>query len=329
MIKMFKNSKNEAGIALFLVLWVLTLLSVIVGEFCYAMRTEVNITRNFKEMTQSYYMAAAGLNMAICQLIANQGKPFGPTSEDDEAHDSIRWRVNAEIPAIAFGQGQYKVRIDNESGKINLNTAGHELLTLMLNGFELDDTDQNIIVDSILDWRDKDNLHRINGAENEYYLSLPDPYHCKNGDFDSIGELLLVRGMNPEIFYGGIKDRVTLYPEVTAKEKIQSRININAAPPSLLPALPGMTEDLVQNLTEYRKEADITSMTDLIEILGIETYTAINRFITLEPCAYFTIQSMGSMKDGTIKQGIQALIKLNVREQKKYKILQWTDRISE
>ena len=324
---MCKNLKNEVGIALFLVLWVLTLLSVIVGEFCYAMRTEVNITRNFKEMTQSYYIAAAGLNQAISQLIANSGKPFKATDENGEADEKIPWRVNAEIPAIAFAQGQFEVRIDNESGKVNVNTAGQELLTLILNGFELDDTDKNIIVDSILDWRDKDDHHRINGAENDYYRSLPYPYYCKNGDFDSVGELLLVRGMSPAIFYGGLKDRVTVYQDETVKEKVQSKININAAAPSLLRALPGMTDDLVQKFMDYRKEADITSMTYLIEILGIETYTAIYRFITLESCAYFTIKSMGSMKDSTIKQGIQALVKINKRDEKKYKILQWVDRI--
>jgi general secretion pathway protein K len=326
-MKMFNNPKNQAGIALFMVLWVLTLLSVIVGEFCHAMRTEVNITRNFKEMTQAYYIAAAGLNTAISQVIANRGEPYGAPSEDGETDETIRWRVNAEIPAVAFAQGQFTVRIDNESGKINLNTAGNELLTLMLEGFELDDTDKNIIVDSILDWRDKDDLHRINGAENEYYLSLSDPYHCKNGDFDSIGELLLVRGMSPEIFYGGLKDRVTVYSEETSEKKVQSKININAAAPLLLRALPGMTDDLVQNLTEYRKQADITSMTDLIEILGIETYTAVYRFLTLESCPYFTITSTGSMKNSSINQGVQALIKLDVQEDKKYKILQWMDRI--
>ena len=327
-IKMFNNPKNQAGIALFLVLWVLTLLSVIVGEFCHAMRTEVNITRNFKEMTQAYYISAAGLNTAISQVIANRGKPYGSPSEDSETDETIRWRVNAEIPPIAFAQGQFTVRIDNESGKINLNTAGNELLTLMLEGFELDDTDKNVIVDSILDWRDKDDLHRINGAENEYYLSLSNPYHCKNGDFDSIGELLLVRGMSPEIFYGGLKERVTVYSEDTSEKEVQSKININAAAPALLRALPGMTEDLVQNLTEYRKQADITSMNDLIEILGTETYTAVHRFLMLEYCSYFTITSTGSMKDSSINQGVQALIKLDVQEDNKYKILQWVDRIS-
>ena len=60
-----KAFRNEKGIALFLVLWVLTLLSVIAGEFCFAMRTEVNMTRNFKGQTEAYYIALAGMNRAI------------------------------------------------------------------------------------------------------------------------------------------------------------------------------------------------------------------------------------------------------------------------
>ena len=102
---------------------------------------------------------------------------------------------------------------ENESGKVNLNRASEPLLKMMLNNFEIEDADKNIIVDSIMDWRDKDNLHRLNGAEDDYYLSLPQPYKCKNGDFTSIDELLLVRGVTPEIFYGGLKDMVSVYQD--------------------------------------------------------------------------------------------------------------------
>ncbi len=118
--------KNENGIALFMVLWVLMLLSVIVGEFCYAMRTEVNVTRNFKEQTQGYYIALGGLNRAIGELVRNEfipeksastttgsegsssaESPFGPAkssagnekdAEDVEA-DASRWRINSQIPS--------------------------------------------------------------------------------------------------------------------------------------------------------------------------------------------------------------------------------------
>ena len=327
--------KNKSGIALFLVLWVLVLLSVIVGEFCHAMRTEVNITRNFKEMTESYYIAEAGLNSAVIELIKNGGKPFITTGEDQEtqANDKIRWRINVEIPPISYAAGQFEVQIENEYGKINLNRADPALLKVMLGRFDLEDTEKDVIVDSILDWRDNDDFHRINGAEKEYYLSLPNPYQCKNGDFDSIEELMLVRGVTSEIFYGGLKDMITVYPDTPSGEKgintkkIQSRVNINSAPSQLLLSFPGMTDDLVQSFMEYRKEKDVTLTADLFSILGEEVYQALTPFVTLETVPYYTIKSMGSIQGSRVKCGIQVLVKIDPKKEKRYNILRWIDRI--
>ncbi|MCK5011771.1 MAG: hypothetical protein KAS98_14850, partial [Deltaproteobacteria bacterium] len=61
--------KAERGIALMLVLWVLTLLSIMVFEFCYTMRIEATITKNFKEGAKSYYLAQAGINRAIIEIV--------------------------------------------------------------------------------------------------------------------------------------------------------------------------------------------------------------------------------------------------------------------
>ena len=75
--------KSERGIALFLVLWVMALLTVIAGEFCYAIRTEANITRNFKEETQTYYIAVSGLFWAIGELVVNEFVPRQVKAPDE------------------------------------------------------------------------------------------------------------------------------------------------------------------------------------------------------------------------------------------------------
>ena len=256
--------KSERGIALFLVLWVMALLTIIAGEFCYAIRADVNVTRNFKEETQAYYIAVSGLFWAVGELVVNEFVPRQGTAPGSEAGQAdIGRQINTDVPAIPFGDGQFKVEKENESGKVNLNRAGEHLLKMMLNNFQIDEINKSIIVDSILDWRDKDNLHRLNGAENDYYLSLPQPYKCRNGDFTSIGELLLVRGVTPEIFHGGLKDMVAVYQDketgsVSDKQRRAgsdfNKININAASPQMLRALPGMTEDIVQAIITYRRE---------------------------------------------------------------------------
>jgi type II secretory pathway component PulK len=63
------------------------------------------------------------------------------------------------------------------------------------------------VADSLIDWWDKDhNITGINGAENDYYESLEEPYKCRNGEIPVIEELLMVRGVNEIIFYGTAKN---------------------------------------------------------------------------------------------------------------------------
>ena len=100
-----KKIKAESGIALMLVLWVLTLLSVMVFEFCYTMRLEATIAHNFKEGARSYYIAQAGINRALIELVKAESavkkfkgskdsmvkdKNMGETEEDEE--ESKEWK---------------------------------------------------------------------------------------------------------------------------------------------------------------------------------------------------------------------------------------------
>ncbi len=61
--------------------------------------------------------------------------------------------------------------------------------------------------EAILDWLDEDDEPRDYGAETEYYMTLPTPYAAKNGPLDSIEELLLVKGVTPELLFGADVNR--------------------------------------------------------------------------------------------------------------------------
>jgi general secretion pathway protein K len=245
-------------------------------------------------------------------------------------------RINTDIPPVPFGVGQFKVDIENESGKVNLNRAGEPLLRILLNTFALDDAVKNIIVDSIMDWRDKDNFHRANGAEDEYYQSLAEPYKCKNGDFTAIEELLLVRGVTPAIFYGGLKDMISVYQKTETQTRPGSprkaevdftRININAAAPQLLRSLPFMTEDFVREIMKYREKKDLRSLAELMPVVGSEIYTAISPYITLNMSPYYTIKASGILPESRTRQGVQAVVKIDRALTKGYEVIQWIDNL--
>lgn len=341
---MEETDMGEKGIALFLVLWILVILSVIVAEFSVFTRTELLITRNFKEKTQSYYIAEAGIYKGIVHIIKSLDSPRRIAVDDGENEHEPLLRVNISNAPVKFAQGNFLVRMDNESGKININKAESKLLEVMLNPFELDDETKRIIIDSIMDWRDKDNLHRLNGAEDDYYRTLPEPYECKDGYFDNEEELLKVKGMTPEIFYGGLDKMITVIfdrkaddlKNLSRKEKKKkkkkkkafdyNKVNINAAPLSVLQALPGMNQELALEICEYRKEKDFSSTSELGSILEKEVYAGISPYITIKSSPFYTIRSTGIAGEDQASHEIKSLLLIDKKMKKnKYRFLRWWD----
>ena len=326
-----------------MVLWVLMLLTVIVGEFCFAMRTRVNITRNFKESTEAYYIALAGLNKAIEQTILQQMTPRtavsvenGDSKAPDTEEAAAGWRINTDMPPTPFGAGMFEVRIENESGKINLNLADEGLLRLMLGSLDIDDAQKDVIVDSIMDWRDADRNHRINGAENDYYQSLPEPYACKDGDFDTKEELLRVRGVTPDIYEQAFAAYVTVFPKSDIQKRKQragkkgfdyNHLNINAIPLELWANFPGMTDALAADIAAYRAEKDFKSLQDVSSVVGPEVYRGIAKYLTTQTSPYFIIRSTGKISGSRVEEGLSAVILFDVLLKKKYQVVQWTDDI--
>jgi general secretion pathway protein K len=330
---------DKRGVALLMVLWVLMLLTVIVGEFCFTMRTRVNITRNFKESTQAYYIAVAGLNQAIEQIIRQEIMPQKTVTVDEapEEESALDWRINTDIAPMAFGNGEYEVRIENESGKININLADKGLLKTMLSGFDIDDLEKDVIADSILDWRDADRNHRLNGAENDYYQTLPKPYKSKDDDFDSIDELLLVRGVTPEIYFKGLENLVTVFPKNKKQGGKQqsknnefdyNKLNVNAIPTEMWAALPGMTEELISEIQTYRSEKDFQSLGEVQTIIGPDVFGGIARYLTIRTTPYYKISSTGKIRDSRISEGVTAVILFSNQSKEKYQIIEWIDEIS-
>jgi len=337
---------SETGIALFLVLWVLMLLSVIVAEFCYAMRTGATIAFNFRSQAEGYYIALAGINRGIAEMIRNAviSPAALQTLEGEAEEEEPRWRVNAPIPPVTFGKGEFEVLIGNESGKVNLNEAGESALEMVLGTFGLKERTRDTIVDSILDWRDADDLHRVNGAEDDYYQSLPEPYDCKDADFDTVEELLLVRGVTPELFYGGLREMVTVVGSgkknrpargttrlsttpltVAATGGGSTKININAASRRMLLSLPMMTDEIVDEIVAYRKTSDFKNLNEVASLVGYDVYSVISPFIGLDLSPYYTISSVGKVNGTAIRQGLFGLFEINPRLKKGYKVIQWHD----
>lgn len=240
---------SQSGVSLVVVLWVLALLMIMATELVYTVRVDSMTAANFRDEAEAEALAAAGINMGIAEVASpykfvvldKEGKLKFIREGMDEAQQSR---------ALDLGAGMVQYVIEDESGKLNLNTSTREVISNLFKISGVQGSELDIIADSIIDWRDENHEYHLNGAEDDYYMSLPRPYGAKDAPFDTVEELLLVKGMSPDIFYGSGKfgadlDKnealVSEFKGVAGQLTVwgDGKININTAGKEVLKAVLG------------------------------------------------------------------------------------------
>lgn len=232
---------DKSGAVLMLVLWALVLLTIMVTEFAYSMKTEVASTRNFKEGTEAYYAAVAALDLAKAEILAAKDNTYLDKS------GKLVFGEKAPERSGVIGSTEYSYEIIDEDRKLNINSASPEQIRYVLKESGIEDSALDTLVDSIMDWKDADNLHRLNGAEDEYYGSLAKPYSSKDDLFDSLEELALVKGFKPEMIYGSKEGKYRgLHRYMTARSS--GMVNINTADRMVLESVfgPAAAANIIQ-----------------------------------------------------------------------------------
>jgi general secretion pathway protein K len=224
--------RRQNGVALVLVLWVITLLAVIAGNFAFSMRGEAQIVRNLISTAQAQSLADAGVQRAWFEML----KP--PT-------DQQRWQANGVEHVFNVDGALLRVSIHDESGKIDLNTTSDELLKSLFVSLGLSDAASVTLLDAVLDWRDADNLKRLHGAEDDDYRAAGKNYVPPNGPFETVDELQRVLGMTPELYR-------KLAPVLTVYSR-QQGVNTAVAPREVLLALPGINPVMVEQYLAERQ----------------------------------------------------------------------------
>ena len=335
--------QNSEGIVLIMVLWVIAILSVIVLEFSFAMRTEVNIAKNFKEETQLYAIAEGGAQRAIAELIYKHDTRVQQKRKTQKAEEvppeKREWMTDGRHYLLPFDQGKCEVKITSEAGKVNINTVSEATLRKIIGQLGLEAEARDIVVDSIMDWKDPDDFYRVNGAENDHYRSLKEAYDCKNGNLDSIEELLLVRGVTPDLFFGkkekkkgeeggkaegiGLRDIFSIYSS-------GEQIDINSAPLPALRVVLGIPSEVAQSIVEARKEKGFQNQVELLQrVPELSPFIGeiARRIVYSSMTFYYTIESKGKSKEGGAVRGLKTIVKIDSREKEGYKVIQWIDKL--
>jgi len=307
--------RTQRGIAVVMAVAVVLLVATAALELHLNERTNLLNAAAMRDRITLDQMATSGINLAMAVLVKDRQDSESDSLQEDWADEET---MAGFVEQLGFEKGKLDVKIFDELAKIQINALvqfpegsqfnvkqrqiwerfANDLLSIYeLLGDEIgeiEETDTMTIIDSVKDWLDKDEdiITGLNGAESDYYQELDPPYECKNGPFDHISEVRLVRGITPELFNGiagavGLGNYITVYGATEVNDQkfsFPGKVNINTAElPVLKVLLPSENEDFADLLIEYRQAVSGTQYTN--DLTNINWYKNVPGFggITIDP----------------------------------------------
>jgi len=330
------------------VLWLAAALSAIALTIANTVRGETERSSTDADGLKAYYLATGAIDRMLLFMEkpssgqSNSGRAGRRgASAQDPKHTAITPEAT-RVLLLDFPTGVVTGEIIPETSKLDVNKANaKELLNLLLALGE-DPAQAELTLAGILDWRGSSRGGSLTEFD-QYYLSLTPSFQARHASLEEIEELLLVRGVTPDLFYGsytrnaqgqlvphaGLRDCLTVYGSDTS-------FDVNTVEPAVMQAI-GIPPDIAAAIYALRKAAPISNMNQLAPFRGngpavgrleMERLTPDTAFaVTLRATAQLKL-SNGQLSDvrRTVAELVMFLDKeseLVKPEQPPYHVLRW------
>ncbi len=246
-----RGPRRSRGIALILVLWVLTLLTVMAVSMTAAQRTETALTDNRIAEARFRASSEAAIAYAMLSFLSppEEGGQLGMSrgmgqTQNDQTQDA--WIPDGTPRLWQFDGEPVSIAVYNEQSRINLNQAPANLLAALMVALGVPEEDATALADAILDFRDEDDLTLLNGAEDKDYEDSGRAAGAKDAPFVAVEELQQVLGMTPKLYRA-------LAPELTV-DSDGEQVDEEFASPAILAALQGISLEEAQLRIQERND---------------------------------------------------------------------------
>lgn len=320
------------------------LITIVAFDFSLASRQEVEVARNYIDHAKVSVGAKSALTSMIDYILYNFNDPELLRVEKNGAKYFFERLKDCNVV----------IKVVNENSKLNINSVQASNMLDIFKNIGIEDAKGLELVDCINDWIDRDNLHRFGGAEDDYYQSLDIPYEAKDAPMTTVFELLLVKGITPEMFFGKGEeafdinkisqsvDNPPLYRVVSVNMdesagnessksmglidfiRISDKIRINAIGEEGLKELKLQLKDKEKEKFLLEK-ASIRSYRDIVRLIGESNYRAIRDRIEILNNNVFNITVHASSGDGSVRERIHAKALFDMGAEEKFKILEYKE----
>ena len=291
-------------------LWCMALLSLIVIGVLHTARMDLLVVKNYGDRIQAHYLALAGIEKTKALLYQDARD----RSRSRQNHNGNLYNSPEQFRDVAMGRGLFRVMrrarddegggiaygISDEESRLNVNSASQEQLE------KLDKLTPDIAA-AIIDWRDADNQVTPGGAEADYYNSLQPPYQPRNGPFQTVRELLMVKGISSELLLGNdVQANGKLEPgdnsddgtvaessvdtsdlgwaaNLTVDSSVRNvnaageqRVDIQNADENSLSTVQGFNSAIARAIVSYRGQHQFQSLADLLDVTAQNSVNTAN-----------------------------------------------------
>jgi general secretion pathway protein K len=315
------------GGALLAVLWLSAALSAIALSVASTVRTETDRTATSSEGLRAYYLASGSVDRAILWI------QWGLQNYTTAGNAPRYYRAPMPYLRFDYPSGVAVVEVIPESSKVNINYAPLPEIEALLVASGANPSDAAQIAAGVLDWR--------SGAADPPGLGFRNPdqtFRPRHASFEEVEEILLVRGMTPDLFYGrydrdgqgrlvprgGLRDALTTYGSQG------NQIDINTASPLLLASL-GIPPQSIDAILRQRMTRPFASMDEAGPLVGpaagkLQVVTGARMNWTLRATARIRLAN-GQLSDlsRTVSATIAFLPPQLAHAEPPYSVMRWSD----
>lgn len=290
------NRASQSGVALVLVLWITVLLTVTSGAYALMARMDQLEANALLSGTQARMTAEAGIHLTAVAL----------RDSDDLERPIADGRIYEQmIDGVLL-----EVSVTDERGKLDINAADEDTLVTLFGNNGLDPEQAALLAAAVLDWRDADEVERVNGAEWDTYMAAGLPVGPANRPFMMVDELLQVLGMSYEL-YRRIEPGISVYSRASSPDPAY-------APAEALLAVPDITPEEAQNFITERTALE-PGDTQGVALPDGQLAVAQGRGLT------YSIHAKATMPNGVWEQ-VEATIRLGGSDTGlPFRVLRWRE----
>jgi general secretion pathway protein K len=310
---------RQSGMALLVVLWTVALMVLLVITFSNSVQVEIRAATYRKEAAQAHALACGGVEAAILEIAY-------PATEDQKPSPIWTWQKGQRDGVVPFRGGRAELRIVNEAGKFDLNNVPQDQLARLFEARGLNPARSQGLAQAIVDWRSPPKNDTQDAATSEVNDR---PRHAP---FESLAEVLNVRGMSRGIFYGTaevdeqgkVRTGIGIGRALTVRSR-SAMLNVNYASEIALKSVPGINADLARAIIRERRREPFKTVAEINDRIAQSLPDEALPFLTTAEVNTYSIVSTGEVEGSPVRRTVEAIVQVAPEGALRYRILAWSD----